>query len=214
MLKRIWQQLVRWFQQLFGRRQTPATVSAKEVAENYQAAPPPPLDDTDLEFLFTQLLEGVHQGRGQEWALKWLRNVQNRVPDEQWVEWLRRFGARLLASPAPNNELAARLVQLGELGCGEVGDAAYDIGMQLLTRNPGEPVWDYDGPDASPIVAQEGVENVQEGAVQAVTVDELLVLLQQDANFRQLVAQQLGIETTDPQVLIEALVKQYNAEAQ
>ncbi len=52
MLKRIWQQLVRWFRRWFksgGRRKlTPPTVHQQQ---------PPPLTDTDYEFLFIQLLE-------------------------------------------------------------------------------------------------------------------------------------------------------------
>lgn len=43
-------------------------------------------------------------------------------------------GERLLVSSAPDNQLAARLVQLGELGVGEVGDVAREIGMRLLRR--------------------------------------------------------------------------------
>ncbi|MFM8007337.1 MAG: hypothetical protein ACKO86_20880, partial [Dolichospermum sp.] len=42
---------------------------------------------------------------------------------------------------------AARLVQLGELRVGEISNLSYDIGMKILTRNPGEPIWEYDGPD-------------------------------------------------------------------
>lgn len=48
--------------------------------------PPPELTDSDLEFMFTQLLEGVHQGRGQEWAIQYLQRVENRVSNERWAE--------------------------------------------------------------------------------------------------------------------------------
>ncbi|MEI2579368.1 CHAT domain-containing protein [Scytonema sp. PRP1] len=77
------------------------------------------------------------------------------------VKWLRRFGERLLASSAPNDELAARMVQLGELGVGEVGDVARDIGMRLLRRNQGEPVREDEGQNGevtTPIV-QERLNN-------------------------------------------------------
>ncbi|MCX7595708.1 MAG: hypothetical protein N2235_18500 [Fischerella sp.] len=222
MLKRLIQWLKSFFQRLFGTKQAPA------VGGDLQKPPPPPLNDTDLEFLFTELLEGVYQARGQQWALKWLRNIEDRVPKERWVEWLQRFGQRLLASPTPNNELAARMVQLGELEIGEVGDVAYDIGMQLLRRNQGEPIWDYAGPDAQAADASEqssveaflsnqnsqdaeGVQNLREGEYQTVTLDELFVLMQQDENLRQLVAQQLGIETDDPQLIIQALIDQFHA---
>ncbi len=95
----------------------------------------PELTNSDLEFLFTQLLEGVHQGREQHWALRWLQNIEHRVPQQRWLEWLEHFGKKLLASSAPNFELASRMVDLGELEIGEIGDVAYEIGVQLLTRN-------------------------------------------------------------------------------
>jgi hypothetical protein len=232
MLRRLIQWLKRFFQSLFGGNKTP--VKSGGVVEKQ---PPPPLTDTDLEFLFNELLEGVHQARGQAWAQKWLHNIEHRIPPDRWLEWLRHFGERLLASTSPNNELAARMVQLGELGVGEVGDAAYDIGMQLLTRNEGEPVWEYEGPDAvakSPpteeppqleggeaeevgIVGQVGeenrLENLPEGEYQTITLDELLVMLQQDESLREQIAQQMGIETNDPQMIIQVLLNQFQVQA-
>ncbi|QSJ21131.1 hypothetical protein JYQ62_36210 [Nostoc sp. UHCC 0702] len=233
MLRRLVQWLKRLFQSLFGGQNTPANVVTDVPKE-----PAPPLTDTDLEFLFTELLEGVHQARGEAWASKWLQNIEHRVSTERWLEWLQRFGERLLASSTPNNELAARLVQLGELGIGEIGDTAYDIGMQVLRRNQGEPIWEYDGPDAVstslsledsyPVSEQaqpgegeyfsgeeylptEGENIPAEGEYQTVTIDQLFVMLQQDENLRQQIAQQLAIETDDPEVIVQELINQYNA---
>ncbi len=214
MLKRLFQWLKKLVQRLFGGKQT-----ASKSKGNVQKEPAPPLSDTDLEFLFNELLQGVHQARGQEWAQKWLHNIEHRIPTERWVEWLKRFGDRLLASPTPNNEIAARLVQLGELGIGEIGDVAYSVGMQLLTRNQGEPIWEYEGPDAvSTILPSEPTtpisesadasQNPPEGEYQTVTLEELFVMLQQDENLRQQIAQQLAVETDDPQVLVQALISQ------
>ncbi len=236
MLKRLIQWFKRLFQSLFGKKQAPSAVRG-----NVQNTPPPPLNDTDLEFLFNELLEGVHQARGQQWALKWLHNLEHRVPQERWVEWLQRFGERLLASPTPNNELASRMVQLGDLDIGQVGNVAYDIGMQMLTRNDPEPVWEYNGPDAqgttfaptkNPLIqAQEnnlenfqpnvaandggGAENLpQGGELQTITLEELFTLMEQDENIRQMIAQQLGIQTDDPQIIIQALIEQFHADNQ
>ena len=213
MLKRLFQWLKKLFQSLFGGKQT-----ASKSRGNVPKEPAPPLSDTDLEFLFNELLQGVHQARGEVWAQKWLHNIEHRISTEDWVEWLKRFGDRLLASPAPNNEIAARLVQLGELSIGEIGDVAYSIGMQLLTRNQGEPVWEYEGPDAFSTISSEPTapisesvdtpENPPEGEYQTVTLEELFVMLQQDENLRQQIAQQLAIETDDPEVLVQALVNQ------
>ncbi|MBD2529433.1 hypothetical protein H6G97_07555 [Nostoc flagelliforme FACHB-838] len=213
MLKRLFQWLKKLFQSLFGGKQT-----ASKSRGNVQKEPAPPLSDTDLEFLFNELLEGVHQARGEAWAQKWLHNIEHRIPTERWVEWLGRFGDKLLASPTPNNEMAARLVQLGELSIGEIGDVAYSIGMQLLTRNQGEPIWEYEGPDAfstslpsemdSLSESADAPENPPEGEYQTVTLEELFVMLQEDENLRQQIAQQLAVETDDPQVLVQALISQ------
>jgi hypothetical protein len=214
MLKRLFQWLKKLFQSLFGGKQT-----ASKSRGNVQKEPAPPLSDTDLEFLFNELLQGVHQARGEAWAQKWLHNIEHRITTQDWVEWLGRFGDRLLASPTPNNEMAARLVQLGELKVGEIGDVAYNIGMQLLTRNEGEPVWEYEGPDAfsTPLPSEGTVsvsesadapENLPEGEYQTVTLEQLFVMLQEDENLRQQIAQQLAVETDDPQVLVQALISQ------
>ncbi len=214
MLKRLFQWLKKLFQSLFGGKQT-----ASKYRGNVQKEPAPPLSDTDLEFLFNELLQGVHQARGEAWARKWLHNIEHRIPTERWVDWLGRFGDRLLASATPNNEIAARLVQLGELSIGEVGDVAYSIGMQLLTRNQGEPIWEYEGPDAlgttlpseptAPILdSPDAPENLPEGESQTVTLEELFVMLQEDQNLRQQIAEQLAVETDDPQLLVQALISQ------
>ncbi|WP_082803687.1 MULTISPECIES: hypothetical protein [unclassified Anabaena] len=214
MLKRLVQWLKSLFQGLFGRKSTPV-----KVGNNVQQQPAPPLTDTDLEFLFTELLEGVHQARGQTWAVQWLAKIEHRIPTERWIDWLKRFGERLVASPSPNNELAARLVQLGELDIGEVGNVAYDIGMQVLTRNQGQPIWEYDGPDAdstniSSTETFSAPEAPQEGEYQTVTLDQLFIMLQQDETLRQQIAQQLALETDDPQVIIQTLINQYHAASQ
>ncbi|BAY11958.1 hypothetical protein NIES2098_51440 [Calothrix sp. NIES-2098] len=217
MLRRLIQWFKQFFQRLFGGKPTRSPVRSEVPKE-----PPPQLSDTDLEFLFNELLEGVHQARGQAWAVKWLHNIEHRIPTERWVAWLGVLGERLLASPTPNNELATRLVQLGELGVGEVGDVAYDIGMQLLTRNQGgEPIWEYAGPDAvvtapppeNDLVtsAAETEDNLSEEGYQTVTLEQLFVMMQQDETLCQQVAEQLGIETQDPQVIIQALINQYHA---
>lgn len=210
MLKRLIQWLKRLLQGLFGSKKT--AISTRQDADTTVA---PPLTDTDLEFLFTELLTGVHQSRGQTWAQNWLHKIEHRVTTQRWLEWLNKFGERLLASKKANNELAARLVQLGELGIGEIGDLSYSIGMQLLTRNQGEPIWEYGGPDVvsqittAPItyVAPED-EDFAEEEYQSVTWDELLVMLQENENLRQQIAQDLGIQTDDPQMIIQMLINQ------
>jgi hypothetical protein len=208
MFKRLIQWLKKFFRHLFGGKQN-LTPSREQVPK----AVVPPLTDTDLEFLFTELLEGVHQIKGQTWAQKWLHNLEHRVSTQQWLEWLNRFGDRLLASSKPHNELAARLVQLGELGVGEISNLSYDIGMKVLTGNPGEPVWEYEGPDAvenNLLIPANTEENLPEGEYKTVSLDELLMMLQQDETLCEQISQQLGVETNNPEEIIQVLVSQYN----
>ena len=218
MLQRLIQWFKKFFQQLFGGKPSKA-----KARVNVPKEPPPPLNDTDLEFLFTELLEGVHQARGQAWASHWLDNIEHRVPTERWLEWLERFGARLLESPTPNHELASRLVQLGDLGVGEVGDAAYDLGMNLLTRNQSDPILEYEGPDADhpstytiaePGETQIPEQSLEEEDLQSISLEELFTLMQQDVNLRNHIAEQLGIQTDNPEILIQALVNQFHASEQ
>lgn len=222
MFKRLIQWLKNFFQALFGGN---TTKPKSKIVSSVEKKPAPPLSDTDLEFLFTELLEGVNQARGQAWALKWLHNIEHRVSTERWLEWLNKFGDKLLASTAPNNELATRLVQLGELEVGEVGDTAYDIGMQLLTRNQTEPIWEYSGPDDVTQLIPDTIEQHStlqqpentpdsEGEFQTITLDQLYELMHQDTNLRASIAQQVGIESDDPDVIIQALVDQFQAESQ
>jgi tetratricopeptide (TPR) repeat protein len=225
MLRQIWQWLKRLFQRLFGLGTRPADRYGQDIRPTSQDAPSlKPLDDSDLEFLFRQLLEGISHSWSQERILRWFEALEGRITEAEWVAWLRRFGERVLASSAPNQELGVRLIQLGEQtqsipSVREIGEAAYNIGRQLLSRETSGAVWEYEGPDvnstpAAPLTPPyPGGEVSQQEVAESVeiTLDELLERLQQDPNFLQRVAQQLGIETTDPQVIIQELIAQFNA---
>jgi tetratricopeptide (TPR) repeat protein len=225
MLKGIWQWLKGLFQRLFG---TSPQASTNRRERQTEVEAPPPLADSDYEYLFRQLLEGVAHGWQQDRVLRWFETLKGRTTETEWVAWLRRFGERVLASPAPNNELATRLVQVGEMtqslpSLATIGEVAYDIGRQLLIRQTSGTVWEYDGPDAqatAPLPPQavptQETEQINQEALptETITLDELMVRLQQDDNLRQLVAQQLGIETTDPLVIIEELMHQFDTAEQ
>ncbi len=139
MLKRLVQWLHKFWKRVFGRKRTRSQNRIKRQNVVHQA---PELTNADLEVLYNQLLEGVYQARGQQWAQKYLQRMENRISVDRWLDWLLTFGEKLLASPAANNQLATRMVQLGELGVGVIGDLSYDIGIRLLTRNLGEIYWD------------------------------------------------------------------------
>lgn len=154
--------MLRWLSQCVNRflkhpfdSQQTHSLNAAGVYEVVEA--PPELTNADLELLFTQLLEGVHQARGQQWALKYLQRMENRITVERWIDWLLMFGEKLLASPAPNHQLATRMVQLGELGIGKIGELAYDIGIQMLRRNLGK---DYGDEEPALLEPTEPTENL------------------------------------------------------
>ncbi|MDZ7957014.1 MAG: tetratricopeptide repeat protein [Aulosira sp. DedQUE10] len=128
--------LIEWLKNLFQLPFSNQKAGYRNTARGYGVVKSPPeLTNADLELLFTQLLEGVHQARGRQWALKYLQRMEHRITDERWIDWLLNFGEKLLNSPAPNQQLAGRMVQLGELGVGRIGELAYDIGLTLLKRN-------------------------------------------------------------------------------
>jgi CHAT domain-containing protein/Flp pilus assembly protein TadD len=133
MLRRISQSLKRFLKRLIESKQTS---SLKGARGHNLVEVLPELTNADLEQLFIQLLEGVHQARGRQWALRYLQRVENRIPAERWLDWLVAFGESLLASPTPNEQLAVQMVQLGELGIGRIGDIAYNIGIQLMQNLP------------------------------------------------------------------------------
>ncbi|MEH2270633.1 MAG: CHAT domain-containing tetratricopeptide repeat protein [Nostoc sp.] len=123
MLKRLWRWLKKSFQRLFGNKQTPRLKEQKKVE------PPKQLTDAEHESLFLQLLTEVNDGLSKEGAKGFL--AAKRINEAHLVEWLRGFGERLLASATPNDELATRMVRLGELSIGEVSVVADDIGRRL-----------------------------------------------------------------------------------
>lgn len=94
----------------------------------------PELTNADLEVLFNELLEGVHQAKGQQWAIQYLQRMEPRITVDRWIDWLLIFGEKLLSSPAPNSQIATRMIKLGELDVGKVGELASEIGVQLLSR--------------------------------------------------------------------------------
>ncbi len=145
MLRQLWHWLKRLFQRILGRKKITPPVRIE--------APKP---EIDYESLFLELLEGVADGWSRGDVKGFLTG--KRVIEADLVEWLRGFGERLLASPVENEKLARRLVKLGELSVGKVGDVGYEIGRRLLERVD---------------VNQQSTENIREEEIQVVdAVDE------------------------------------------
>ncbi|WP_295613212.1 hypothetical protein [Chamaesiphon sp. GL140_3_metabinner_50] len=239
MFKKIWQSFVRWFRKLFGG-------GTGKAINRFPAAELPPLDDTDREYLFMQLLEGVAHGWQQPRAIGFFNKIRQRVRKSEWLEWLERFGQNLLAAPVANYELAGRMVQLGQLDCGEIGDLAGDYGARLLDRQAEEyplellPIMEFS--DLAPVDADElNFDEVpmellldndplfgsRSGAVgyppdpeqigsdtHEITLEEFSAMLYKDPGLVAELAEQFQIDTTDPQVIINAVVAQMQQQIQ
>ena len=260
MLKKIWQLFVRWFRKLFGRGTSKSSLSGRGYANDRLVATAelPPLDDTDREYLFMQLLEGVAHGWQQPRAIGFFNKIRQRVRKSDWLEWLEKFGNNLLDAPVTNYELAGRMVQLGQLDCGEIGDLAGEYGARLLDRQaeqlPGGllpmmefEALEFDGVDAetpfdlsyslptdgshqfgevpsgllldnapllSPPFAPQPEAEDNAAETHEITLEEFSAMLSKDPGLVAELAEQFGIETIDPQVIVNAVVAQMQQQVQ
>ncbi|MGK7960478.1 tetratricopeptide repeat protein [Crocosphaera sp.] len=224
LLKRFWQWVQQFFAQAFG--------SSSPLKGDGKNALTQPLSDTDYEFLFSQLLDGVAHGWHEGRILKYFEDLGERGKAKLWVAWLGRFGEKALSSAAPNLQLAARMMRLGELAQSfqkiePIGQAAYDIGRKLYTREADSAVWEYVGPDTKvtdvmptevkPLTLEESLGQnppppSEPPQTETLTIEELTARLQQDPELASQVSQQLGIDSTDPQTLVDALISHFEAQ--
>lgn len=214
MLRRIWQRIVQLFRRLFGSDKSSRTnrtarrkpVHSSFTPEQKKPEAPKPLENSDYEFLFMQLLEGVGHGWQQSRVLKFVAELEGRTTEEKWVAWLRGFGDRLLASPAPNQDLAIRMLQLGAVGCGQLGELAGEIASRLLEKGNKpyllQPVQtNLELSEVTPIDSnyEMGIEPQQ------ISLDELWQMLQEDTGLAEQMADLFQLESNDPQSIIQAI---------
>jgi tetratricopeptide (TPR) repeat protein len=197
LLRQFW----RWLKRLLG---LDTSLGSKKT---YSEAPA--LADTDYEFLFMQLLEGVAHGWHEGRILKFFQKVEERSSQRDWVNWLESFGAKVLGTNAPNQQLAIRMIRLGELARAfpeieQIGDTSYSIGRELYYRNSAEVIWEYTGPDENP-----EPEATPLPAPQALSEEELYHQLEKDSILAKQIAHQLGLESADPATIVEALKEQF-----
>lgn len=207
-LKRFW----RWLKNLFQGGSAAPKQRRKKTLESA-----PPLTDTDYEFLLNQLLEGISHGWHEGRIIKFFQKLGDRGKARLWVDWLERFGRGVLASEAPNLELAARLIRFGELSQSfspvqPIGQAAYQLGREIYAKQSANAVWEYEGTDAElPVLPVAEDSNGSEAAVPMLTPEQLLAQLYLDTNLAAQLAEQLHIEESDPEALVEELVRQLQA---
>ncbi len=255
MLKKIWQSCVRWFRKLFKQKAVRSIVRGASLKENRASTIElPPLDDTDREYLFMQLLEGVAHGWQQPRAVGFFNKIRQRVRKSEWLEWLERFGNNLVQAPVPNYELANRLVQLGQLDCGEIGDLAGEYGSRLLNRQAEEfsggllPIMEFDtfhsfaigdaqfdldddrqfaelplelliDNDPTPSLQPRSFAHQPEAAdapaeTREITLEEFSAMLQKDPDLVAELAEQFGIQTSDPQEIVNIVIAQMQQQVQ
>ncbi|AFZ01380.1 hypothetical protein [Calothrix sp. PCC 6303] len=80
-----------------------------------------------------QLLAEVNDEDWSHGRVKGFLDGKN-IAEADLLQWLRRSGENLLASDGENRELATRMVRLGEVDCGELGEIASEIGRKLLGK--------------------------------------------------------------------------------
>lgn len=182
----------------------------------------PAFTDEDYEYVFSQLLEGVAHGWQAKRILKFLGQLADRTTMSDWLVWLESYENKLMEDKGGNYTTAARMVRLGEIGkfvpqLQKMAAKAHDLGEKWLNRRAGVAVWEYEGSDAElPEVAVESntEQNLDSSSsaanneLQTVTLEELQTMLQQNPDLVQQVAQQLGVETQEPEVIIQALIEQ------
>ncbi|MEM9539576.1 MAG: hypothetical protein AAGA60_08695 [Cyanobacteria bacterium P01_E01_bin.42] len=208
MFKKLWQ----WLKNLIGifsPRAEPLKLaeSASSQEESSQDNAVPELSDRDYEFLFNQVLEGVAHGWQAPRIKQFFEQTQDRITITQWVNWLLEFGKKAINSPNPDRELARRLDLLARQTqslpiISEIGAASLAIAQRLLQQVPQAEVWEYDGPDLAADSAPSQTQPV------VFTLEELNAKLKEDDNFRQAIAQQMGINSDDPMVILQAVTHQ------
>jgi len=215
LFKEIWQWIKRFFGQFIGGSGSLSPSQRRKIEQNQEVVA---LTDTDYEFLFNQLLEGISHGWHEGRVLKFFDQLQERGKARSWVGWLERFGEKVLASPAPNLPLATRMMRFGELAQSfpkiePIGHQAYLIGRQLYARETAEnEVWEYSGPDVE-LMDIDSLEFPTEEShgqqVNTYTVEELTAQLQTDRALAASLAEQLGLDSSDPTAIVSALMKQF-----
>ncbi|HEY9296243.1 MAG TPA: hypothetical protein VIQ31_07710 [Phormidium sp.] len=174
------------------------------------------MEKTDYEFLFMQLLEGIAHGWQQPRVEKFFAELDDRTTETQWVQWLRGFGEKLLASPAPNEELALRMLALSEMGCGEISNTAGEIGLELLQRQGSsliETQQDFiatsqNQADSSTLFLAVDEAGNYSDQPQAISLEQLWELLQQDPELVQQMATLLQIDTDNPELIMRTILNQ------
>ncbi|MGI0482366.1 tetratricopeptide repeat protein [Geminocystis sp. CENA526] len=171
--------------------------------------------DNDLEFLFHQLLQGVANGWQENRIEQFFEKLSPKITVETWLAWLQRYRNQLMASPAPHYHFAARMIILGEVTASlpflrPIGDLAYEIGTELLNRRQNNPMVESLRSRLNPDNETDRENELNESAS---SLGDVLSLLQNNPEFAENTAKELGINTVDPGVIIEKIVQETELES-
>jgi len=222
LIKKIWHRFRDWISQILTPQPTRSRFGDPRLNGLAQRDS---LSDTDYEFIFSQLLDGVAHGWHEGRIVKFFEQLGDLGKSRHWVPWLQRFGDKVLASPTPNLQLADRLLRLGSMAqsfsqTAPIGEAAYAIGRQLYTRESGAAIWEYDGFDDNAGFIDASGENGYpltldpsnlDPELETITLEELLVRLQGDPDLLQQLSGQLGVTPDNPQAIIDAMIERFQA---
>jgi len=156
----IMRQLWQWFKNLLGQifnpggKVLPRSSPESDPHETLSEEALPPLSEADYEFLFRQLIEGVAQGWQVERVTLFFAKLENRSSSDQWLEWLKTYRSRLLAGRSPQIQHANQMMRVGEMVRSlpqwrSIGEAIYEIGLQLRLRSQGSSLWEYMSPSVT-----------------------------------------------------------------
>lgn len=206
MLRQIWQWLKRFFQKLLG-------LNSSSSSKYRDSDSSKPLSDTDYEFLFAQLLEGVKHGWNQKRVLKFFANLEGRTTQQEWIAWLHKFGDKVLASPASNQELGIRMIRFGQLtdflpSIRRLGQESYQIGQQILNKHRKAQVWQYSEPEVPKKTPETTKQAPPPNSDTPMTADQLLGRLYEDPELAASLAKDLGLENATPEQMVNVLVNQ------
>jgi len=111
------------------------------------------LSDTDYEFLFNQLLEGIAHGWHDRRIIKFFTQLGDRGKQADWVAWFDRLRDKLLKLPIESKrQLGTMMIRFGELTqsateVNQIGAASHRLGRELLFGDNVSTIWEYVGPD-------------------------------------------------------------------
>jgi len=209
-IRKIWRSIKRFFRRLF---------SLDARVDKSRAQVVQPLTNIEYEFLFSQLLEGVSRGWHQGRVLKFFDQLEDRSKQRDWIVWLESFGQKAIESNAPNHQLASRMMRLGEIAqsvpaISRIGDLCASIGREIFSRDSQGEIWEYRGNDTEsflPTLTEE--EDQSEYEAQSMTIAQLYEMLQQNPELMQQMAEQLGVDTSDPDQIVDILTMHQEEEA-